>query len=227
VPTGVAIRDVREQLFDAAERVLLRDGPSALTSRAVTAEAGCAKGVLHRHFDGFDAFLAELVLDRVERMDPQAAALRESAGTGTVADNLTEALTALFGSVAVAIVALVTFQDELRARLRTTWPAGVPVLTEAAVMIASYLTAERSLGRIAAEVVDRRQRGDSSFLGHGRITTMTAIHRPRPPRLRGYPATNREAGPYYLADVLVRPESVPRTGSVRCRGPDPSGAADQ
>jgi AcrR family transcriptional regulator len=151
VPTGVAIRDVREQLFDAAERVLLRDGPSALTSRAVTTEAGCAKGVLHRHFEDFDAFLAELVLDRIQRMDSQAAALRESAGTGTVADNLTDALAALFGSVAVAIVALVTFRDELRARLRETWPAGVPVLTEAAIMIASYLTEERDLGRIAAD----------------------------------------------------------------------------
>src|SRR5689334_8990271 len=104
MPTGVAIRDVREQLFDAAERILLRDGPSALTSRAVTTEAGCAKGVLHRHFADFDAFLAELVLDRADRMDGQAAALRESAGSGTVAGNLAEALTALFGSVAVAIV---------------------------------------------------------------------------------------------------------------------------
>ena len=151
MPTGVAIRDVREQLFDAAERVLLRDGPNALTSRAVTTEAGCAKGVLHRHFADFDAFLAEFVLDRVGRMDPQAAALRESAGTGTVAGNLTGALTALFGSVAVAIVPLITFRDELRARLRQTWPAGVPVLTEAAVMIASYLSAERELGRIAAD----------------------------------------------------------------------------
>jgi AcrR family transcriptional regulator len=151
VPTGVAIRDVREQLFDAAERVLLRDGPSGLTSRAVTTEAGCAKGVLHRHFDDFDAFLADFVLDRIDRIDAQAAALAESAGTGTVADNLTDALTALFGSVAVAMVALVTFRDELRARLREAWPAGVPVLTEAVGMIASYLSAERDLGRIAAD----------------------------------------------------------------------------
>jgi AcrR family transcriptional regulator len=150
VPTGVAIRDAREQLFDAAERILLRDGPNALTTRAVTAEAGCANGVLHRHFADFDAFLVEFVLDRVDRMDSQAADLRESAGTGTVAGNLTSALTDLFGSVAVAIVALVTFRDQLRARLRKTWPTGVPVLTEAVVMIASYLTAERDLGRIAA-----------------------------------------------------------------------------
>lgn len=150
MPTGVTIRAVREQLFAAAERVLLADGPSALTSRAVTTEAGVAKGVLHRHFDDFDAFLAEFVLDRVERIAPQAAALRESAGTGTVVDNLTGALAAVFESAAVAIVPLVTFRDELRARLRQTWPAGVPVLTEAAIMIGAYLTAERDLGRIAA-----------------------------------------------------------------------------
>jgi AcrR family transcriptional regulator len=151
VPTGVAIRDPREQLFDAAERILLRDGPNALTSRAVTTEAGCAKGVLHRHFADFDAFLAELVLDRIARIDGQAAALRDSAGTGTVAGNLTGALIDLFGSVAVAIIALITFRDDLRARLRRARPAhGVPLLTEATAMIASYLTAERNLGRIAA-----------------------------------------------------------------------------
>ncbi|HZE30218.1 MAG TPA: TetR family transcriptional regulator, partial [Actinoallomurus sp.] len=71
MPTGVAIRDVREQLFAAAERILVRDGPNALTSRAVTTEAGCAKGVLHRHFADFDAFLAELVLDRIRRVEAQ------------------------------------------------------------------------------------------------------------------------------------------------------------
>lgn len=149
MPTGVALRDVREQLFDATERILLRDGPSALTSRAVTDEAGVAKGVLHRHFADFDAFLAEFVVDRVDRMDPQAAALRESAGTGTVAGNLTDALTALFDSVAVAIVPLVTFRTRLRVLLRRTLPAGVPVLTEAVGVIESYLVAERDLGRLA------------------------------------------------------------------------------
>ncbi len=151
MPTGVAIRDPRVQLFNAAERVLLRDGPNALTSRAVTTEAGVAKGVLHRHFTDFDAFLAELVLDRIGRIGDQAAALRESAGTGTVADNLTGALTALFGSVALGIVGLVISRDDLRARLRQARPSGVPVLAEATAMIASYLTAERELGRIAAD----------------------------------------------------------------------------
>jgi AcrR family transcriptional regulator len=152
VPTGVAIRDVREQLFAAAERVLLRDGPNALTSRAVTTEAGCAKGVLHRHFADFDAFLTELVLDRIAQIGHQATALRDAAGTGTVAGNLTDALMDLFGSVAVAIIPLITFRDELRARLRQARQAGgVPLLTEATLMIGSYLAAERDLGRIAAD----------------------------------------------------------------------------
>jgi AcrR family transcriptional regulator len=149
MPTGVPIGDARARLFDAADRLLLRGGPSALTSRAVTEEAGTAKGVLHKHFDDFDGFLAEFVLDRVHRMDERAAALRDAAGTGSVTGNLTEALVALFGSVAVSIVALVTFRDGLRARLRETWPVGVPVLTDAAEMIADYLAAERDLGRLA------------------------------------------------------------------------------
>jgi AcrR family transcriptional regulator len=148
MPTGVHLRDVREQLFDAAERLLVEDGPNALTSRAVTTEAGVAKGVLHRHFDDFDAFLAEFVLDRVDRMDARAKALLEAAGTGSVVDNLTEAIIAVFASVAVAIVALVTFRDDLRRRLRETWPAGVPVLTDAAIMIKAYLERERELGRV-------------------------------------------------------------------------------
>jgi len=151
VPTGVAMRDAREQLFAAAERVLLRDGPNALTSRAVTTEAGCAKGVLHRHFADFDAFLAELVLDRIARIGDQAVALRASAGTGTVAGHLTGTLMEVFGSVALGIVGLITFRDDLRARLRATTPTGVPLLTEAGTMIASYLAAERELGRLAAD----------------------------------------------------------------------------
>jgi AcrR family transcriptional regulator len=151
VPTGTAIRDVREQLFDAAERVLLRDGPNALTSRAVTTEAGVAKGVLHKHFADFDGFLAELVRDRIDRLEAQSEALRAAAGTGTVADNLADALTGLFGSVAVAIVGLVISRDGLRARLREATPTGVPLLTEAAAMVASYLAAEQELGRVAAD----------------------------------------------------------------------------
>ncbi|KQW11669.1 TetR/AcrR family transcriptional regulator [Streptomyces sp. Root369] len=151
MPTGIAIRDVREQLFDAAERILLRAGANALTSRAVTTEAGVAKGVLHRHFEDFDAFLAELVLDRIGRIEDRSRALRESAGTGAVVDNLTAVLTELFGTIALRIVGLVIARDALRARLREARGGGVPVLREATAMVAGYLAAERDLGRVPAD----------------------------------------------------------------------------
>jgi AcrR family transcriptional regulator len=148
----VHLRDARQQLFDAAERILLRAGPNALTSRAVTDEAGCAKGVLHRYFTDFDAFLADLVLDRAAQLETQADALRESAGTGTVAGNLTTALTTLFGPVPVAIIPLITFRDELRARLRQARPGGgIAILAEATTAISAYLSDERERGRIAPD----------------------------------------------------------------------------
>jgi hypothetical protein len=59
-------------------------------------------------------------------MDDQAAALRGSAGSGEVVDNLAGAPTEPFGTVAVAVVALVSFPDGLRGRLHPTWPAGAP-----------------------------------------------------------------------------------------------------
>ena len=151
MPTGVALQDPRRQLFDAAVRVLTRDGVTGLTSRAVTTEAGVAKGVLHRHFADFDDFLTALVLDRIARVEAQATALRDAAGTGTVADNLTGALMTLFEPVMVAIVVLVIARDELRTRLRAAGTARFPLVGEGATMIAGYLTAERDHGRIASE----------------------------------------------------------------------------
>jgi AcrR family transcriptional regulator len=150
VPTGVAIRDPRGQLFDAAERVLLRDGPAALTSRAVTDEAGVAKGVLHRHFADFDAFLTELALERIAQAGAQADALLAAAGAGTVTGNLAAALPGLFNPVVLALIRLVIARDELRARLRAAAGTRLPLISETTAAVAGYLGAERDLGRIAA-----------------------------------------------------------------------------
>ncbi len=151
MPTGVHLRDARQQLLDAAERVLLRDGAAGLTSRAVTEEAGCAKGVLHRHFSDFDDLLTALVLDCASRLDAEMATLRASVGTGAVVDNLTIALDALLGPVPTAIIPLITFRDVLRTRLREATPGGgMAILAHATTGIRDYLAAERSRGRLRA-----------------------------------------------------------------------------
>ncbi|MFE0650976.1 TetR/AcrR family transcriptional regulator [Streptomyces sp. NPDC059534] len=149
MPSGVHIHNVRGQLFEAAERVLLRDGPDALTSRAVTDEANCAKGVLHRHFTDFDGFLAELVHDRIRGIEDRTVTLRAAAGAGDIVDNLADALNDLFEPVTVAAIALITFRDGLRVRLREAGLTGIPLAVQGTVMVAAYLAAERESGRLA------------------------------------------------------------------------------
>jgi AcrR family transcriptional regulator len=148
VPTGVALRDARAQLFAAAERVLARDGVSGLTSRAVTDDAGVAKGVLHRHFTDFDDFLAELIRDRITVLGQEASDLENKVGVDSVISNLTAALTLIFTPTALGLIALISSRDAVRARLRETTPRGVPIFTEASAMLSCYLRAERDLGRL-------------------------------------------------------------------------------
>lgn len=137
-------------MFDAAEEVLHRDGVAGLTSRAVTTQAGVAKGVMHRHFADFDAFLAELILDRVGRLKATARLLGDRAGTGEVAENLAEALTSVFTPLGLAVVALVVTRDGLRARLRDAGAARLPLLVEGTEMVIAYLTEEQASGRMDA-----------------------------------------------------------------------------
>ncbi|GGV11206.1 TetR/AcrR family transcriptional regulator [Streptomyces spectabilis] len=146
-PRGVAIPDLRERLFDAAERVLARDGAAALTSRAVTEEAGCAKGVLHTHFAGLDQFVAELCLDRFARAAAQAEGLPGRAGTATVADNLAAVAAALL-SLDPAVVELAVTRTAATLRIREAWRAGAPGLGVVQRSIDAYLREEQRLARV-------------------------------------------------------------------------------
>jgi len=178
VPTGIALDDARARLFDAAERVLLRDGANALTSRAVTAEADCAKGVLHRHFVDFDGFLVELVSDRARRLGARRDGLLAQAGTGSIVGNLSGVLPMVFGPLALRIVGLVIGRDELRARLGRGAPGGIPVLREAVAMVAGYLAAERELGRLVPSAdVDRLA---LTLVGAAHLLFTSAVGGPSP-----------------------------------------------
>jgi AcrR family transcriptional regulator len=144
---GVAIPEVREQLFAAADRVLARDGAAGLTTRAVTAEAGVANGVLHRHFRDLDEFLASFVASRLGAIADGAAALPGRAGRGSVTGNLTDATVAAFGTSAQALMSLVAAKPELGPALEhATGRAGG--LDDIEQHFAAYLDAEKKLGRI-------------------------------------------------------------------------------
>jgi AcrR family transcriptional regulator len=141
VPTGVHLVDPRGQLLDAAERVVLRDGAAALSGRAVTAEAGVANGVLHRHFATVDALLAALVDDRLERIASNGSALLESAGTRTVEALVTAALPSLV--------------DDATAAIALAAGAEPAVVAEQLRTLERYLDAECELGRLAPDADTR------------------------------------------------------------------------
>ena len=150
-PRGVATPDIRERLFAAAEQVLGRDGAAALTSRAITGEAGCAKGMLHAHFAGLDEFIAELVLDRFARTARQAAHLADRIGRDTVAANLDGIAVALLDSAGPTVAALAVSRPAASQRIRDALAGGAPGFTAIQESITAYLDGERRLGRVAPD----------------------------------------------------------------------------
>ncbi|MEU7558286.1 TetR/AcrR family transcriptional regulator [Streptomyces eurythermus] len=152
-PRGVATPDVRERLFAAAERVVDKGGPGALTSRAVTTEAGCAKGLLHAHFAGLDEFVAELCLDRFARTAAKARALSGLVGQGTVAGNLDAVVLALFDSGGPALSGLALTRPAAARRIREALEGGAPGFAAIQEAVTGYLAGEQKLGRLA-EAVD-------------------------------------------------------------------------
>lgn len=151
-PRGVAIPDIRERLFAAAERVLARGGTTALTSRAVTNEAGCAKGLLHNHFQSLDAFLAELALDRVGRVAERVGQLADEAGKDTVHANVQGAVMALVHAPGPMLAGLAVTRPTTFSHVRRAMNERAPGLHSIRRLIADYLDAEREMGRVPADI---------------------------------------------------------------------------
>ena len=148
-PRGVATPEIRSQLFEAADRVMVREGPDGLTSRAVTDEAGCAKGMLHNHFDDFESFLAQFALDRIHRIVHQLEGLQAQAGRASVVTNLTDAAVEVFGSNAPAIASLITSRPSVFAKVQSAMTADGSPFTEIERSFAEYLEKEKKIGRVA------------------------------------------------------------------------------
>jgi AcrR family transcriptional regulator len=151
MPRGVAIPELSEQLFQAVERVLERDGPNGLSGRAITREAGVATGLLYNHFADLDELLAMFIVDRARAFVGHVEALSSRPGTGTVAGNLTEAATVM-APVITLMFNLVISRPSLARRLQELLHgSGLSLLTLEGAF-AAYLEAEKRGGRVAAGV---------------------------------------------------------------------------
>ena len=69
--------EVERELLTAAEAVLVRDGPGALTVRAVAAEAGIAPMSVYNRFGGKDGLVDALLIKGFDRLRASIEAGRE------------------------------------------------------------------------------------------------------------------------------------------------------
>ncbi|BAL89460.1 putative TetR-family transcriptional regulator [Actinoplanes missouriensis 431] len=142
--------EARQQLFAALERVIAAEG--ALTSRAVTQEAGVATGLLFTHFRNFDNFLIGYGVDRSFQIAASLAALPERLGSGTVDGNLSAAILALPLDVVLTLTRLTAFRPSLTAEVERVLGPGSAGLRVVAGSAAGYLAAEQELGRVPSGV---------------------------------------------------------------------------
>jgi AcrR family transcriptional regulator len=142
----------RRRLVEAAERVIRAKGLARATTKEIAREAGCAEGTLYLHF----ADKLDLIRAVQEQLLPAFVDLLHrlpgTAGTRTVAANLTE----------VAEQAMVLYRDfvpvnagvfadpELLARLQALLRERGDGPQRAYEPIVAYLQAEQALGRVAA-----------------------------------------------------------------------------
>ncbi|GAB2735931.1 TetR/AcrR family transcriptional regulator [Amycolatopsis magusensis] len=150
MPRGVAIPEVRQQLFAAVEQVVVRDGPGKLSGRAITGEAGVATGLLYAHFTDFDDFLAAYAVDRSFLISAAAATLPERAGTGSVTANLGDALLSTPPTTLLTLTRLIASRPRLPGLVRAVLGDRTAGLDAVEKAVAAYLTEERRLGRLAA-----------------------------------------------------------------------------
>ncbi|MEV6691081.1 TetR/AcrR family transcriptional regulator [Micromonospora sp. NPDC051196] len=150
MPRGVATPEPRQHLFAAVERVIVGEGPSRLTSRAVTREAGVATGLLFTHFTNFDDFLVGYAVDRSFQLASAVAGLPARAGSATVAENLSEIGQALPVDTLVTMTRLMAYRPGITAGVESVLGDGSAGLQPVERAIVRYLAAEQQLGRVPA-----------------------------------------------------------------------------
>lgn len=139
----------REQILDAAARLLAERGLPAVTTKEIARAAGVAEGTLYKHFSGKEELFGCVLR---ERMPPFVALLQDlpaRAGRDTVAANLAElarVAVEFFTRAVPLMTALGVKRDLLRVAGRLGERGFGPVVSLRA--LGEYLRLEQGLGRV-------------------------------------------------------------------------------
>lgn len=147
--TGGDSDEIRAHILDAAHRVIVREGLSGASTRAIASEAELGAGTLYNYFDDRSHLIVESLLRHAHLVAEPLGALPGRAGTRTVRVNVSwfarqagRALDELVPSIGAA------FSDpEVLAQLRTALAHDDPS-TIGAKVLGDYLRAEQAIGRV-------------------------------------------------------------------------------
>lgn len=141
--------DLRDQLLDAVVEVITREGPGAVTTRRIAAEARCSEGSIYNHFGTKQDLVACAVGERFA-FPTRVQELAATPGEGDVRERLHEVATLAleFYAWTAATFATATHDPEVMHThaARVHERGGGP--WRSLDQLASWLAAEQQLGRI-------------------------------------------------------------------------------
>ncbi len=136
----------RDRILDAAEAVLLRDGPKALTTKAIAAQAELTEPALYTYFASKAALCIAVAGERIPKQEALAATITAQAGTGRVLTNLREQASLVLRYFLTAMPLEIMFWANPKLRAARKDVAPDPDLLSRTV--ADYLREEDRRGRI-------------------------------------------------------------------------------
>ena len=146
--TAETTQKLRAALLEHAQRLVSRDGASALTMRALSAEAGVSLGLLYKIFADRREIVDEIVAAEMRRFGAAAESLLTRAGSYTVGDNLIWFASIVLNSPAAPLAQELHADDQrLESAAKVAERTGLSP-TSFPALLADYLTAEQRAGRV-------------------------------------------------------------------------------
>jgi AcrR family transcriptional regulator len=152
VRSQTAAADLRASLVEHAQRLVAREGPAALTMRALALEAGCAVGLPYKVFADRQEIVLELVDASFGDMSRAGDELFSRAGSGSVAGNLAWFAEWLLDSPGVALAQYVLRDEGLANAAFADFHSRGTGPTMLETILSGYLGAEQRAGRVARDV---------------------------------------------------------------------------
>jgi AcrR family transcriptional regulator len=143
---------LRSSLVEHALRLVARQGPGALTMRALAAEADCSVGLPYKVFEDRQALVVAACQSELHRLVGNADELAARAGTGSVGANLCWFSEQLLDSPAVALAQEVMADDRLGDAVAAHAHDGGAGPGDFESAFVRYLTLEQDGGRVRGDV---------------------------------------------------------------------------